>query len=62
MKVAERADDAEHHGQDEAAGLVGAGRDQARQDAGDQSDEENPKHIRLLMSAGTEPAVCDAVT
>ena len=42
-------------------GLLGPGEMQARQDAGDQSDDENPKHVRLLMSRGTEPAVCDAV-
>src|SRR5580693_7132612 len=37
-----RADDAEHGGEDEAARIVGARREQPRDDAGDKADNDDP--------------------
>src|SRR6266508_4164303 len=45
-----RPGDAEHNRQDESTRVVRPRRQQARNDAGNEPDDENPEHVRLLTT------------
>src|SRR5262245_34324581 len=50
----ERTDDAEHHGEDEAGGIVGAGSEQTSDQARDEADDDDPENAHGAASAGID--------
>ena len=44
-----RADNAEHGGQDESARIVGARRQQPRDNAGDKADDDDPESLMIVV-------------